>query len=169
MESAGPSDRRVILRSVVTELVGGVGQRIGHRREFPDVLNNPPYLPFVVLALRITQKWHHVIDAERDFLNVIHFHDVKTQLGHFKFQLVLVTADDALQGWCKGQLGCKPHTAFLMGGQSSVLQEIEKGRNLGFQLLQKVGIIAVKTFYLPNPISGFSHIYDDGEQLVVGA
>ena len=86
-------------------MVGGVGQRIGHRREFPDVLHNPPYLPFVVLALRITQKWHHVIDAERDFLNVIHFHDVKTQLGHFKFQLVSVTADNALQGWRKGQLG----------------------------------------------------------------
>jgi hypothetical protein len=102
-------------------LVGGVGQRIGHRCEFPNVLHDSPYLPFVVLALCITQKWHHVIDAERDFLNVIHFHDVKTQLGHFKFQLVSVTADDALQCWRKGQLGRKPHTAFLVGGQSSVL------------------------------------------------
>ena len=56
-----------------------------------------------------------------------------------------------------------------MGGQRSVLQEIEKGRNLGFQLLQKVGIITFKTFYLPYPISGFSHVYDDREQLVIGA
>jgi len=96
IKSAGPSDRRVILRSVVIELVGGVGQHIGHRCEFPDVLHNPPYLPFVVFALRITQKWHHVIDAERDFLDIVHFHDVKAQLGHFKFQLVSVTADNAL-------------------------------------------------------------------------
>ena len=49
-----------------------------------------------------------------------------------------------------------------------MLQEIEKGRNFGFQLLQKVGVIAFKTFYLSYPISGFSHIYDDWEQLVVG-
>jgi len=113
--------------------------------------------------LRIAQEWHHVIDAERDFLNVIHLHDVKAQFSHFQFQLVPIVPDDTLQGRCKSQFGRKPHTALLMSREGAVLQEVEKGRDFGFQFLQEVGIIAIKSVYLPYPISGFSHVNDDWE------
>ena len=80
-----------------------------------------------------------------------------------KLQLIRITADNTLQGWRKGQLWRKPHATLLLGRKGAVLQKIEKGGYFSFQLLQKVGIITFKTLYLPDPISGFYHIYDDWE------
>ena len=66
------------------------------------------------------------------------------------------------------QCGVEPHPAFLFGGQFSVLQEMEKGGYLRFQLLQEVGVIGLQAVYLAHPIACFPCVYDYGQMLVVG-
>ena len=50
-----------------------------------------------------------------------------------------------------------------------MLQEMEKGGYLRFQLLQEVGVIGLQAVYLAHPIACFPCIYDYGQILVVGA
>ena len=87
---------------------------------------------------------------------------------HLYLQSVAVAADDALQCFGMQQRGGEPHTAFLFGGQTAMLQMVKKCRYLRFQLLQEVGIIRLQAVYPAYPIACFPHINDDRQILVVG-
>ena len=50
-----------------------------------------------------------------------------------------------------------------------MLQEMEKGGYLRFQLLQKVGVIGLQAVYFAHPIACLPCIYDYRQILVIGA
>ena len=115
------------------------------------------------------QQKKNVAVTERECIRADTVHDVKDKFVHLYLQSVAVAADNLLQGFCMQQCGVEPHPAFLFGEQFSVLQEMEKGGYLRFQLLQEVGIIRLQAVYLAYPIACFPCINDYRQVLVVGA
>ena len=154
---------------IVIELVSGICKPVRGRSKFPTFLQYLSDLVLLHLYLRMYQQKKNVVVAERECVRADTFHNVKDKFAHLYLQSVAVAADNLLQGFCMQQCGVEPHPAFLFGGQFSVLQEMEKGGYLRFQLLQEVGIIGLQAVYLAYPIACFPCVYDYGQMLVVGA
>lgn len=151
---------------IVIELVSGICKPVRGRSKFPTFLSD---LVLLHLYLRMYQQKKNVVVAERECVRADTFHNVKDKFAHLYLQSVAVAADNLLQGFGMQQRGRKPHTAFLFGGKLSVLQVIQKGRYLSFQLLQEVCVIGLQTVYLAHPIACFTCINDNRQILVVGA
>lgn len=169
IETTDPFYRLIPTLPIVVELVGGIGQSVGCRRKFPTLLQHLSDLVLLHFYLRVYQQQKNVVVAERECVRADTIHDVKYQLVHLYLQSVTVAADYLLQGFGMQQRWSKPHTAFLFGGKLSVLQVIQKGRYLSFQLLQEVCVIGLQTVYLAHPIACFTCINDNRQILVVGA
>ena len=154
---------------IVIELVSGICKPVRGRSKFPTFLQYLSDLVLLHLYLRMYQQKKNVVVAERECVRADTFHNVKDKFAHLYLQSVAVAADNLLQGFGMQQRGRKPHTAFLFGGKLSVLQVIQKGRYLSFQLLQEVCVIGLQTVYLAHPIACFTCINDYRQILVVGA
>ena len=154
---------------IVIELVSGICKPVRGRSKFPTFLQYLSDLVLLHLYLRMYQQKKNVVVAERECVRADTFHNVKDKFAHLYLQSVAVAADNLLQGFGMQQRGRKPHTAFLFGGKLSVLQVIQKGRYLSFQLLQEVCVIGLQTVYLAHPIACFTCINDNRQILVVGA
>lgn len=152
---------------IVIELVSGICKPVRGRSKFPTFLQYLSDLVLLHLYLRMYQQKKNVVVAERECVRADTFHNVKDKFAHLYLQSV--AADNLLQGFGMQQRGRKPHTAFLFGGKLSVLQVIQKGRYLSFQLLQEVCVIGLQTVYLAHPIACFTCINDNRQILVVGA
>ena len=123
---------------IVIELVSGICKPVRGRSKFPTFLQYLSDLVLLHLYLRMYQQKKNVVVAERECVRADTFHNVKDKFAHLYLQSVAVAADNLLQGFGMQQRGRKPHTAFLFGGKLSVLQVIQKGRYLSFQLLHEI-------------------------------
>lgn len=168
IEASDPLYRFVPTFPIIVQLIGGICQSVLCRGQFPALLQHFPHLVFLRLDLRVRQQYQQVIRAKRECVRAYALHDVKYKLVYLYLQPVAVAADNLLQGFGMQQRWGEPHTAFLFGGETSVLQEMEKSWYLRFQLLQEIGIIGLQAVYLAYPIACFPSIYDDGQVLVVG-
>ena len=168
VEASDPPYRLVPTFPIIIQLIGGICQSVLCRGQFPALLQHFPHLVLLHLDLRVRQQYQQVIRAKRKSVRAYTLHDVKYKLVHLYLQSVAVAADNLLQGFGMQQRRSEPHTTFLFGGETSVLQEMEKGGYLRFQLLQEIGIIRLQAVYLMHPIACFPSIYDDGQILVVG-
>ena len=84
---------------VVVEPVGGIGQSVGCRCEFPAFLQHLSDLVLLHLYLRVYQQKKDVVIAERECVRACTVHDVKYKLRHFYLQSVAVAADNLPQGF----------------------------------------------------------------------
>lgn len=84
---------------IVIELVGGIGQSVGYRGEFPAFLQYLPYLVLLRLYLRVHQQKKNVVIAERERVRAYALHDVKYKLVHLYLQSVAVAANNLPQGF----------------------------------------------------------------------
>lgn len=82
--------------------------------------------------------------------------------------MIAVTPNDAVQSLCLNQSWIEPHAPFLEGGESAMLQIIEKGRYLLFKFQQEISIITFKRTDFTYPITVFARVNNDRVEFVVG-
>ena len=101
---------------IVVKLISDVCQSVRCGRELPAFLQYFPHLVLLRLDIRVCQQRENVVAAKRESFDTRACHDVKDEFAHLYLQSVAVAADYLLQGFGMQQRGCKPHTAFFLGG-----------------------------------------------------
>ena len=99
VKTPDPFYRLIPTLPIVVELVGGIGQSVGYRGEFPAFLQYLPYLVLLRLYLRVHQQKKNVVIAERERVRAYALHDVKYKLVHLYLQSVAVAANNLPQGF----------------------------------------------------------------------
>ena len=99
IETTDPFYRLIPALPIVIELVGGIGQSVGCRGEFPTFLQYLPYLVLLRFYLRVHQQKKNIVITEREGVRACTLHDVKYKLVHLYLQSVAVTTDNLLQGF----------------------------------------------------------------------
>lgn len=121
VEASDPPYRLVPTFPIIIQMVGGICKSVLCRGQFPALLQYLSHLVLLRLDLRVRQQYQQVIRAKRKSVHAYTLHDVKYKFVHLYLQSVTVTADNLLQGFGMQQRWGKPHTAFLFGGETSVL------------------------------------------------
>ena len=64
VEASNPPYRLIVATLVVVALIGGIGEPVGCRCQFPTLLHHLTHLVFLNLYLRVHQQHYKVVKAE---------------------------------------------------------------------------------------------------------
>ena len=101
---------------IVVQLVGGICQTVGRRRQFPALLQYLSHLVLFRFDLRVYQQHKNIIRAEGKCVCADTFHDVKDKFVYLYLQPIAVAVDNLTQGFGMQKRWSKPHTALFFGG-----------------------------------------------------
>ena len=111
-----PPYRLIPTFPIVVQLVGGICQTVGRRRQFPALLQYLSHLVLFRFDLRVYQQHKNIIRAEGKCVCADTFHDVKDKFVYLYLQPIAVAADNLTQGFGMQKRWSKPHTALFFGG-----------------------------------------------------